>query len=92
MRLVDRRGHRYLFGNGPHEADQFPGKSDDDLVHVFPAGEQLAITLAEPHLGLPTAILDDFGVFFESSLSMPTDFCGVPLGPGPMHIKLRLSS
>jgi hypothetical protein len=66
MRLVDLWGHGYLFGNGPHEADQFPGNSDDDLVHVFPAGEQLAIPLAEPHLGLPTDILDDFGLFCES--------------------------
>jgi hypothetical protein len=66
MRLVDLGGHGYLLGDGPHEADQFPGKSDDDLVHVFPAGEQWAITLAEPPLGLPTDILDDFGVFFEA--------------------------
>ena len=84
MRLVDLRGHSSLFGHGPQEADPFPGQSDDDLVHVFPAGAQRALTLAEPPWGLPTAILDDFGVFFASSLAMPTDFGGVPRGPGPL--------
>src|SRR5262249_52446448 len=84
MRLVDLRGHGYLFGNGPHEADQFPGKSDDALVYVFPAGEQLAIALAEPHLGLPADILEDFGLFFASQWSMPTDLCRVSIGPGAL--------
>ena len=66
LRCVPLRSHGDLPGNGPHEADQFPGNGDDDLVHVFPAGEQLAIPLTEPHLGLPTDILDDFRLFFES--------------------------
>ena len=59
-------GQGDLFGNGPPEADQFPGKSDDALGHVFPASEQWAITLAEPHLGLPADILDPLGLFFEA--------------------------
>ena len=73
-----------LFGHGPHKADQFLGQSDDDWVHVCPAGEQLALPLTEPHLGFPADLLEDLRVWFESQWSMPTDFGGVPIGPGAL--------
>jgi hypothetical protein len=81
---VDIRCRGHLFGNGPYEADEFPGNRDHDLVRVFPVGEQLARALAQPHLCLPADILDDFGLCFEPQLSMPTDFRGVTVGPGAL--------
>jgi hypothetical protein len=69
---------------GPHAADQFPGHGDADLGHVLPTGAPRAIPRAEPHLGLPAALLDDCGVFVEAQLSMPTDLGRVARGPSAL--------
>jgi hypothetical protein len=82
-RLVDLQGHRHLFGNGPHEAYQFAGDGDDDLVRVFPACQQFPIAFTEAYLRLPAEVLDGCGWCFEPELYMSTDFGGVAISPGP---------
>ena len=66
MRMWCLRDHRHLLGNGPHERDQFSGNGDHDLIGMFPAGHQLAITFTKPHLCPPTDILDGFGELFQA--------------------------
>lgn len=68
VRLVDLGGHGYLLGNGLPEADEFSGNSTHDLVRVFATGEQFSIALAQPHLALPSDILDDVELCFEPQL------------------------
>ena len=82
MRLVDLRCHRYLFGNRPHKAHQFPGDGDDHRVGVFAAGQQASKALAQPHLGLPTDVLDRLWELFQPELQVATDLGGIPGGPG----------
>lgn len=84
LRRVPCRSHGALLGHGPQKAKQCPGKSDDDWGHVFPAGEQRALPLTEPHLGLPADLLDALRWGCESQLSMPPDGGGVAIGPGPL--------
>ena len=36
----------------------------------------------EPDLGLPSDVLDDFGLVFQAQLQVPTDFGRIPVGPG----------
>ena len=80
---VSRLGRqRDLLGNGPHKGTQFPGDGDDDLIGMFPSGAQLPIAFAQPHLGLPTDILDRLGQLLQAQLEMPADFGRVAIGPG----------
>ena len=36
----------------------------------------------EPDLGLPSDVLDDFGLIFQAQWQMPTDFGRIPVSPG----------
>jgi hypothetical protein len=72
-------------GNGPQEAHQFPCNSHDHLVGMFPAGQQASIAFAQPHLGLPTDVLDGFGLCFQSQLQMAADFGGILIGPSAFN-------
>jgi hypothetical protein len=53
--------HGDLFGNGPHQGDEFPGDGHHDLIGVFPSCAQLSVAFAEPYLCLPADILYGFG-------------------------------
>src|SRR5215510_8507595 len=75
-------GHRHRVRNGPHKGAQFPGNGDDDPISVFAACTQLSIAFAEPHLGLPTNILDGFGHLFPPPLEVTTTVRGLPVRPG----------
>jgi hypothetical protein len=52
---------------------------------VFPLGDQCSVTFTEPKLGLPTAVLDGFGLLFQSELEMPADLSRIARGPGVFH-------
>ena len=56
--------HVYLPGDSPYKRRHFPGDGDNHLVG-FPSADQLAIPLAQPHLGLPADILDRFRERFK---------------------------
>jgi hypothetical protein len=81
--LGDLRCYRNLLGHGPHKARQFPSHGHDHLVGVFAAGHQAANAFTQPHLGLPTDVLDWFRERFQPALQVATDFGGIPVGPGP---------
>jgi hypothetical protein len=68
--------------NGPHEGTQFASDGHHDLLRVFPPGAQVPIPFAEPHLGLPTDILEAFGSLFQPELEMATHLRRVARGPG----------
>jgi hypothetical protein len=62
------RCHGDLFGDGPHEPHQLTGDGDDDLVGMFPSGDQSSVAFTQPHLGFPADVLDDFGLCFKPQL------------------------
>ena len=82
MCLVALRCYRNLLGNGPQKSYEFTGDGHDHLVGMFPSGHQVAIALAQPHLRLPTAVLDRLWELLQPELSVATDFGGIPVGPG----------
>jgi hypothetical protein len=57
-----------LFGNGPQKAGKFPGHGHDRLVGMFAAAHQASKAFTEPHLRLPTEVLDGFRKLFEPEL------------------------
>ena len=65
IRLLTLRCYRNLVGKGPHEPNQLPGNSHHDLVGMFAACDESSIAFAQPDLGLPADILNNFRVFFE---------------------------
>ena len=77
------RCHSNLLSNGPHKGTQFPGNGYHHLVRVFASGDQASIAFAQSDLRLPADVLDGFRLLFEPQLYMPTDFGGIPVGPGP---------
>jgi hypothetical protein len=52
---------------------------------MLASGHQLAVTFAQPDVGLPADVLDARGVFFESSLHMSAHPGGIAVGPGTFH-------
>jgi hypothetical protein len=68
--------------NGPHKGTQFASDDHHDVIRVFPPRAQLPIPFAEPHLGLPTDILEVFGYLFQPELEMATHLSRVAIGPG----------
>jgi hypothetical protein len=74
--------YRHLFGNRPHKASKPTGNGHSDDIGVFAVCSQAPVAPTEPDLGLPADILDDFGLFFQARLQMPTDFGRIPVGPG----------
>jgi hypothetical protein len=54
----------------------------DDLIGVFPSCAQSSLPFAEPHLGLPTDILEAFGRLFQTSWERSTHLRRVAIGPG----------
>ena len=50
---------------------------------MFAFGQQVAIPLAEPNLGLAADGLDRGGELFQAPLEMTTDCGRIPVGPGP---------
>jgi hypothetical protein len=46
------------------------------------AGDQSALALRKPDLGLPADVLDTFRLLFEPPLQMPTHLGRIALGPG----------
>jgi hypothetical protein len=67
-RLWGLRCHRNLFGDGPHKALQFPGNGYNHLVGVFASGQQASKAFAQPHLHLPTDVLDRLRKRFQPEL------------------------
>jgi hypothetical protein len=49
---------------------------------MLAACHQLAVACAQPDVGLPTAVLDHFGLLFEPQLQVSTDLGWVPIRPG----------
>jgi hypothetical protein len=66
-------GHGNLLGNGPHTSHQLTGTSHHHWVGMFAAGDQAAIALAQPVLGLPADSLNGFGLGFQPQLEVSTD-------------------
>ena len=83
--LLDLQEHSNLLGNGPHAAHQFTGNGHHDVVGVFPSCHEVSVAFAEPGLGLPTDVLDDLGLVFESQLQVSTDLRGIAVGPGAFN-------
>lgn len=75
-------GHRDLLSNGPHKGAQLPGDGHDYPIGVCAACAQLSRAFTEPHLRLPTNILDGFGQLFQTPLQVTTDVRWIPVGPG----------
>ena len=49
---------------------------------MFASCRQASGAFAEPDLGLPTDVLDHFGLFFEPQLQMAADLGGIAIRPG----------
>jgi hypothetical protein len=81
IRLWDLWCHRNLCGHGPHKTGKFPGHGHDHLVGVCAAGHQASKAFTEPHLRLPTDVLDRFRQLFEPELQVAADFGGIPGRP-----------
>src|SRR5688572_19601583 len=52
---------------------------------MFPACKELSITFAQPHLRLPTDLLDRLGELFHTALEMPADLGRIAVGPGAFN-------
>jgi hypothetical protein len=76
---------RYLPGDGPHEGDPFPSHGHPHLIGVFAAGASLAVALAQPHLCLPTDILERRREFFETALEMAAHRGRIAVGPSAFN-------
>ena len=74
-----------LFGNGPHQGDEFTGHGHHDLIGVFTASAELSVPFTQPYLRFPTDVLDRFWKLFQASLQMATDLCRVAIGPGAFN-------
>ena len=48
----------------------------------LPRAHQLSVAFTQPHLGLPTDVLDGFGLLFQSQLEVATDLGRIAVGPG----------
>ena len=75
------QGKRHLLGHGPHKADAFTRDGHSDDVGVFALRHQALVALAQPDLGLPTDVLNAFGLVFEASLQMATHLRGRAVRP-----------
>jgi hypothetical protein len=60
------RDDGHLLGNGPHESCQLTGHGHGDHIGVFASCHESSVTFTEPHLGLPTDVLDHFGLVFQA--------------------------
>ena len=80
--LLDLRFYRNLLGNGPHESHQLTGNGHRDHVGMFASCDESSGSFTQPDLGLPTDVLDDFWLFFESQLEMSTDLGRIAVRPG----------
>jgi ABC transporter substrate binding protein len=58
------------------------GNGHGDHVSMFALRYKTPIAFAEPDLGFPTDVLDDFELFFQSQLEMSANFRGIAIGPG----------
>src|SRR2546425_1250055 len=81
---VGLRRRRDRPGNGPGEGRHLRRNGDDDLVHVFAAGAQQPVPLAQPQLGLPRNGLHLRGHVFQTELEMSAHLRVVPIGPRPL--------
>ena len=77
------REYQDLFGISPHEAREFRGNGNSDHVGLFASYNELAIAFTQPDLHLPTDVLEDFGLFFQSQLQVTAHFGGIAIGAGP---------
>ena len=80
-----RRCDGHLCGNGPQKAHQLTGNSHDDLLGLFASGHEAPGTVTEPHLRLPTDVLERFRELFQPQLQMVTHLGRIARGPGPCH-------
>jgi hypothetical protein len=80
--LVCRGGPGDRLGHGPHEGHQVACDGHHDQVGVFASSGQCSVAFAQPHLGVPTNILDGGGQLFQTPLEMTTDLGRVAVGPG----------
>ena len=80
--LLDLRFYRNLLGNGPHASHQLTGHGHRDHVGMFASCDESSGSFTQPDLGLPTDVLDDFWLFFESQLEMSTDLGRIAVRPG----------
>src|SRR5262245_18029979 len=78
-----RWGHRDLWRQSPQKGAQLPGDRHTHPLGVCTACASLSRALAEPHLGLPTDLLDGCGHLCHTPLEVTTDFRGIPGSPGP---------
>jgi hypothetical protein len=70
-----------VFGHGPHTSSPFTGHGRHHLVGVFAASHQFSIACTHSPWGLPTDVLDGFGVGFQAPWPGSTHFGGVLIGP-----------
>jgi hypothetical protein len=64
--VLGLHGEGPLLGHGPHEAGQFAGNGPGDYLGVFASCHAASVPFTQSPLGLPTAVLDDFGLFFQA--------------------------
>jgi len=72
-------------GDGPREGRHFPRDGHDDVIAVLAARGQLAVPLAQAHLGLPPDRLHLGRQLLQPELEMATDLRRVAIGPRPFH-------
>jgi len=77
-------GHRDRLGQGPHQRDQLPGNGHDHLVGVFASGQRASKAFAQPHVRLPTRVLDRLGELCQAELQVPTHVGRIARGRGPV--------
>jgi hypothetical protein len=76
------RDDGHLLGHGPHEACQLTGNGHGDHMGGVASCHESSVACTAPHLGLPTNVLDHFGLVCQSPLPVTTELRGRTVGPG----------
>ena len=80
-----RERPRAWLGQRPHPGAQCPRAGHHHGRGIFPSGAEASRALAQPHLGLPTAILAGLGELCEPEWELAAPLGRRALGPGPCH-------
>ena len=84
LSLLGFQGYGARSGTGPPASRPLTGQGPGHDMGVVAAGHAASVPFPAPHLGVPTAVLDDFRWGFESPWHMSADLRGRARGPGAL--------